>query len=76
MRDIFQIYHFFRLFFYFFINHLNFKVEKSRAEMQAEIDELTERLDEAGGLTHAQSEVNKKREAELAKLRKDLVVFA
>ena len=30
------------------------------------------RLDEAGGATAAQVELNKKREAELAKLRRDL----
>jgi chromosome segregation ATPase len=33
---------------------------------------LSERLDEQGGATAAQMEVNKKREAELAKLRRDL----
>lgn len=36
------------------------------------MEELTERLDEAGGATAAQLEMNKKREAELAKLRRDL----
>lgn len=33
---------------------------------------MSERLDEAGGATAAQIEVNKKREAELSKLRRDL----
>lgn len=33
---------------------------------------MSERLDEAGGATQAQTEINKKREAELAKLRRDL----
>ena len=33
---------------------------------------LGERLDEQGGATAAQVEINKKREAELAKLRRDL----
>ena len=37
-----------------------------------ELDDLAERLDEAGGATAAQVELNKKREAELAKLRRDL----
>jgi len=33
---------------------------------------LSERLDEAGGSTQAQMELNKKREAELSRLRRDL----
>ena len=48
------------------------KVEKQRAELQRELDELSQRLDEAGGATQAQIDVNKKREAELQKLRRDL----
>lgn len=36
------------------------------------LSDLAERLDEAGGATAAQQELNKKREAELAKLRRDL----
>ncbi|KAK6048931.1 hypothetical protein COOONC_13564 [Cooperia oncophora] len=40
--------------------------------MQLELEELGDRLDEAGGATQAQMELNKKREAELAKLRRDL----
>jgi len=47
------------------------KAEKNKSELQRELDELSERLDEAGGLTAAQLEIIKKREAELAKLRKD-----
>lgn len=41
--------------------------------MQKELEELSDRLDEAGGATQAQIELNKKREAELTKLRRDLV---
>lgn len=37
-----------------------------------ELEELGDRLDEAGGATQAQMELNKKREAELSKLRRDL----
>lgn len=48
------------------------KADRSRAEIQRELEELSERLDEAGGTTAAQIEINKKREAELAKLRRDL----
>ena len=37
-----------------------------------ELESLGERLNEAGGATIAQVELNKKREAEVGKLRKDL----
>ena len=49
-----------------------FQAEKQRNELQRELDELSERLDEAGGATQAQVEVNKKREQELQKLKRDL----
>merc|ERR1712142_503685 len=48
------------------------KVEKQRADFQRELEDLSERLDEAGGATVAQMELNKKREAELAKMRRDM----
>jgi len=41
-------------------------------ELQREMDDLSQKLDEAGGATQAQIEVNKKRETELQKLRRDL----
>ncbi|CAJ0963261.1 unnamed protein product, partial [Mesorhabditis belari] len=41
-------------------------------EDKSELEDLNNRLDEQGGATQAQSEVNKKREAELAKLRRDI----
>jgi len=41
-------------------------------ELEREMDELSQKLDEAGGATQAQIEVNKKRESELQKLRRDL----
>lgn len=50
------------------------KSDRTRSEIQRELEELSERLDEAGGATAAQIEVNKKREAELSKLRRDLEV--
>ena len=37
-----------------------------------EMESLGERLNEATGTTHAQIELNKKRESEVTKLRKDL----
>jgi len=49
-----------------------FQAEKQRADLARELEELGERLEEAGGATSAQIELNKKREAELAKLRRDL----
>ena len=48
------------------------KAERQRSDLSREIDQLTERLDEAGGATVAQVELNKKREAEIAKCRKDV----
>lgn len=51
---------------------MNLKAEKSKNEMQRELEELSDRLEEAGGATAAQIEINKRREAEMAKLRHDL----
>ena len=48
------------------------KAERQRSDLAREIEDLGHRLDEAGGATNAQVELNKKREAELNKLRKDL----
>ena len=39
--------------------------------MSRELEELSERLEEAGGQTAAQIELNKRREAEMAKLRRE-----
>ena len=48
------------------------KVEKQRADLSRELEEISERLEEAGGATVAQIEMNKKREAEFQKMRRDL----
>jgi len=48
------------------------KLEKQRGDLARELDELNDRLEEAGGATSTQVELNKKREGELAKLRRDL----
>merc|ERR1711915_746115 len=48
------------------------KAERQRSDLSREIDQLSERLDEAGGATVAQIELNKKRESEIEKLRKDV----
>merc|ERR1711876_111933 len=48
------------------------KAERQRSDLARELESLGERLTEAGGATTAQIELNKKREAEVSKLRKDL----
>ncbi|XP_040566496.1 myosin-4 [Lepeophtheirus salmonis] len=48
------------------------KAERQRGDMARELEELSERLIEAGGATSAQIELNKKRESEVSKMRKDL----
>jgi len=46
--------------------------EKQRGALARELDDLSERVEEAGGATAAQVDLNKKREAEIGKLRRDL----
>merc|ERR1711936_1129782 len=48
------------------------KAERQRSDLAREIDQLGDRYDEASGATVAQVELNKKREAEIVKLRKDV----
>merc|ERR1719483_1899859 len=48
------------------------KAERQRSDLARELESLGERLDEACGTTSAQIELNKKRESEVAKLRKDV----
>merc|ERR1719225_1152424 len=48
------------------------KAERQRSDLARELDQLGERLNEAGGATAAQVELNKKRDSEIGKLRKDL----
>jgi len=48
------------------------RAEKQRGELTRELDELALKLEEAGGATAAQVEVNKKRELELVRLRQEL----
>merc|ERR1712172_146816 len=48
------------------------KAERQRSDPARELESLGERLNEAGGATHAQVELNKKRDNEIGKLRKDL----
>ena len=48
------------------------KAERQRSDLARQLESLGERIDEAGGANHAQVELNKKRETEVQKLRKDL----
>lgn len=48
------------------------KIEKQRAELSRELEDISERLEEAGGASVVQVEMNKKREAEFHKMRRDL----
>lgn len=47
-------------------------MEKLRSDLTRELEEISERLEEAGGATSVQIEMNKKREAEFQKMRRDL----
>ena len=42
------------------------KAERQRSDLAREMEELAERIEEAGGATQAQMELNKKREAEVS----------
>merc|ERR1719430_1882123 len=48
------------------------KAERQRSDLAREMESLGDRLNKASGATAAQVELNKKRETEVAKLRKDL----
>merc|ERR1712209_15441 len=48
------------------------KAERQRSDLAREAENLNERLNEACGATAAQIELNKKRDAEVGKLRKDV----
>merc|ERR1712170_117588 len=48
------------------------KAEKNRAGLSRDIEDLVEKLEDAGNNTATQIELNKKREAELAKLKAEL----
>jgi myosin heavy subunit len=48
------------------------QAERQKSDLAREFENLCERLDEAGGASAAQVELNKKREGEVQKIRKDL----
>ncbi|VDD93269.1 unnamed protein product, partial [Enterobius vermicularis] len=48
------------------------RADRARAELQSELEEMSDRLEEQARATSIQIEFNKKQDAELAKLRRDL----
>ena len=48
------------------------KAERQKSDLARDMESLSERLTEANGTTSAQLELNKKREQELSKLRRDV----
>lgn len=55
---------------------LRMRSEKEVSELSFQLEGLSERLDEADGLTSAHSEINRKREQELAKYKKDFELLS
>merc|ERR1711962_1797793 len=53
-------------------NQARAKAENAKKKLEREYNDITDRLDEAGGATHAQAELYKKRENEVAKIKRDL----
>ena len=54
------------------MSHFIKQVEKQKNALNLELSELGERLDEAGGASAAQADLNKKREAELQKVKREM----
>merc|ERR1712128_152318 len=48
------------------------KAENGKKKLEREYNDITDRLDEAGGATLAQSDLYKKRESEVAKIKRDV----
>lgn len=48
------------------------KVERERANLIRELEDMNERLEEAGGVSSAQLEITKKQETKFQRLRRDL----
>lgn len=51
---------------------LRIRAEKSRTDLTREVEDMALRLEEAGGTNTAQSEINRRREAEVNKLKREL----
>merc|ERR1719402_1138120 len=52
-------------------NQARAKAENAKKKLEREYNDITDRLDEAGGATLAQADLYKKRDAELAKIKRD-----
>lgn len=50
------------------------RAEKARTDLSREVEDMGLRLEEAGGTNSQQSEVNRRREAEIGKLKRELEV--
>lgn len=50
------------------------RAEKARTDLTREVEDMGLRLEEAGGTNTQQSEVNRRREAEIGKLKRELEV--
>ena len=48
------------------------KAERQRSDLARDLESYGDRLNEAAGTTQAQVELNKKRDSELSKMRKDI----
>ena len=50
------------------------RAEKARTDLSREVEDMGLRLEEAGGTNSQQSETNRRREAEIGKLKRELEV--
>ena len=72
MKSKFRNHNFFREITILLFNFFRQIAERQRSDLGKELEELTERLEESCGATTAQIELNKRREMEVHKIRKDL----
>ena len=72
MKSKLQNHNFFREITILLFNFFRQIAERQRSDLGKELEELTERLEESCGATTAQIELNKRREMEVHKIRKDL----
>ena len=72
MKLKFRNHNFFREITILLFNFFRQIAERQRSDLGKELEELTERLEESCGATTAQIELNKRREMEVHKIRKDL----
>ena len=51
---------------------MRLRAEKQRADLSREVEDLSLRLEEASGTNTTQAEINRKRESEVNKLRREI----